>query len=143
MKLVTHLLEAKGRNVISISPDASVFEAIKLMAERSIGSLVVLDERNKLAGIVTERDYARKVIVMGRSSKDTRVAEIMTTDVLTTDGDDTVNACMELMTEKKVRHLPVVEDGRVIAMVSIGDLVQAIIADQQEEIEHLEHYISS
>ena len=143
MKLVTHLLEAKGRHVISISPDASVFEAIKLMAEKSIGSLVVLDEQGRLAGIVTERDYARKVIVMGRSSKDTRVAEIMTTDVLTTDGDGTVNACMEIMTEKKIRHLPVVEDGRVIAMVSIGDLVQAIIADQQEEIEHLEHYISS
>lgn len=143
MKLVTHLLEAKGRQVIYISPDASVFEAIKLMAEKCIGSLVVLDEQGKLAGIVTERDYARKVIVMGRSSKDTRVAEIMTSDVLTTDGDDTVNACMELMTEKKIRHLPVVEDGQVIAMVSIGDLVQAIIADQREEIEHLEHYISS
>ena len=143
MKLVTHLIAAKGRTVISISPDASVFEAIKLMAEKSIGSLVVLDAQGELAGIVTERDYARKVIVMGRSSKDTRVAEIMTSDVLTTDGNDTVNACMELMTEKKVRHLPVIEDGRVVAMVSIGDLVQAIIADQREEIEHLEHYISS
>lgn len=143
MKLVTHLLEAKGRKVISISPNASVFDAIKLMAEKSIGSLVVLDEQGELAGIVTERDYARKVIVMGRSSKDTRVADIMTADVLTTDGNDTVYACMELMTERKIRHLPVVEGGRVVAMVSIGDLVQAIIADQQEEIEHLEHYISS
>jgi CBS domain-containing protein len=143
MKLVKHLLDAKGRNVISIAPDASVFDAIKVMADESIGSLVVLDENGKLAGIVTERDYARKVIVMGRSSKDTRVAEIMTTDVLTAASDHTVNACMEIMTEKKIRHLPVVEDGRVIAMISIGDLVQAIIADQKEEIEHLEHYISS
>jgi CBS domain-containing protein len=142
MKLVKHLLDAKGRNVISISADASVFDAIRMMADESIGSLVVLDENDGLVGIVTERDYARKVIVKGRSSRDTRVAEIMTADVLTTGCDNTVNSCMEIMTEKKLRHLPVVEDGRVIAMVSIGDLVQAIIADQQEEIEHLEHYIS-
>ena len=143
MKLVKHLLDAKGRNVISISADASVFDAIKMMADESIGSLVVLDENEGLVGIVTERDYARKVIVMGRSSGDTRVADIMTTDVLTTSCEHTVKSCMEIMTEKKLRHLPVVEDGRVVAMVSIGDLVQAIIADQQEEIEHLEQYISS
>jgi signal-transduction protein with cAMP-binding, CBS, and nucleotidyltransferase domain len=93
-------------------------------------------------GIVTERDYARKVIVMGRSSKKTAVAEIMTTDVQTANIDHTVKACMETMTARKIRHLPVVEDGRVTAMISIGDLVQAIIADQQKEIEHLEHYIS-
>lgn len=142
MKLVKHLLEAKGRNVISIAADASVFDAIKMMADESIGSLVVLDDNGGLVGIVTERDYARKVIVKGRSSRDTRVADIMTADVLTTSCDHTVNSCMEIMTEKKLRHLPVVEDGRVIAMVSIGDLVQAIIADQREEIEHLEHYIS-
>ena len=142
MKLVKHLLDAKGGNLLSISPDASVFEAIKLMADESIGSLVILDEGGNLIGIVTERDYARKVIVMDRSSKDTPVREIMTTDVLTTTGEHTVNSCMELMTKKKIRHLPVVENGRVTAMVSIGDLVQAIIADQKEEIEHLEHYIS-
>ncbi len=142
MKLVKHLLDAKGRNVISISADASVFDAIKMMADESIGSLVVLDENDGLVGIVTERDYARKVIVKGRSSRDTRVADIMTADVLTTSCEHTVNSCMEIMTEKKLRHLPVVEDGRVVAMVSIGDLVQAIIADQQEEIEHLEQYIS-
>jgi signal-transduction protein with cAMP-binding, CBS, and nucleotidyltransferase domain len=142
MKLVKHLLDAKGGNLLSISPDASVFEAITLMADESIGSLVVLDEGGKLIGIVTERDYARKVIVLDRSSKDTRVREIMTTDVLTTAREHTVNSCMELMTKKKIRHLPVVENGQVTAMVSIGDLVQAIIADQKEEIEHLEHYIS-
>jgi CBS domain-containing protein len=143
MKLVKHLLDAKGRNVISISPGASVFEAIKLMADESIGSLVVLDEQGKLAGIVTERDYARKVIVKGRSSKETPVADIMTTDVLTTATDHSVYACMELMTEKRIRHLPVVENDKVTAIISIGDLVQAIIADQQEEIEHLEQYINS
>ena len=141
MKLVKHLLDAKGRNVISISADASVFDAIKMMADESIGSLVVLDENGGLAGIVTERDYARKVIVKGRSSRDTRVADIMTADVLTTSCDNTVNSCMEVMSAKKLRHLPVVEDGRVIAVISIGDLGQAIIADQTDEIEHLEHYI--
>ena len=143
MKLVKHLLDAKGRNLISISPNASVFDAIKLMADKSIGSLVVLDENENLVGIVTERDYARKVIVKGRSSHDTQVAEIMTGDVMTAGSDSTVNSCMELMTQKKIRHLPVVENGRLVAMVSIGDLVQAIIADQKEEIEHLEQYISS
>lgn len=142
MKLVKHLLDAKGRHVVSIASDASVFDAIKLMADKAIGSLVVLDAGDKLIGIVTERDYARKVIIKGRSSRETQVADIMTTNVLTATSDHTVNACMEVMTEKRIRHLPVVEDDRVIAMVSIGDLVQAIIADQQEEIQHLEHYIS-
>lgn len=142
MKLVKHLLDAKGRTVISISPDATVFDAIKLMADKSIGSLVVLDEDGKLLGIVTERDYARKVIIKGRSSHDTPVSEIMTAKVLTTSSDQRVDRCMETMTEKKVRHLPVVEEGTVIAMISIGDLVQAIIAGQQEEIQQLEQYIS-
>lgn len=141
MKLVTHLLDNKGRHIISIAPDASVFDAIKLMAEKAVGSLIVMKD-DELVGIITERDYARKVIIKGRSSETTRVEEIMTVDVLTASSSDTVNACMELMTERKIRHLPVVEDNRVIGMISIGDLVQAIIADQQEAIEHLENYIS-
>ena len=141
MKLVNHLLDSKGRNVISIAPDTSVLEAIKLMAERAVGSLVVM-EGEALCGIITERDYARKVIIKGRSSESTLVSEIMSTSVLTTSVAQTVNACMELMTEKRIRHLPVVEDDRVVGMISIGDLVQAIIADQQEEIEQLEQYIS-
>lgn len=141
MKLVNHLLDAKGRHIVSIRPDASVFDAIKLMADNTVGSLVVLDGE-ELVGIVTERDYARKVIIKGRSSESTRVEEIMTRDVLTTSSGQTVNECMEMMTERRIRHLPVVEDNRVIAMISIGDLVQAIISDQQEEIEQLEHYIS-
>ena len=99
-------------------------------------------EDDELFGIITERDYARKVIIKGRSSESTSVSEIMTTDVLTTSGLETVNQCMELMTERRIRHLPVVEDDRVVGMISIGDLVQAIIADQQEAIEQLESYIS-
>jgi signal-transduction protein with cAMP-binding, CBS, and nucleotidyltransferase domain len=142
MKLVKHLLDTKGRHIISISPDASVLDAITLMADKSIGSLLVMDSDEKLLGIVTERDYARKVIVKGRSSRETRVSEIMTVDVMTAAMDNRVDQCMELMSNRKIRHLPVVDGNRVIGLISIGDLVQAIIADQQEEIQHLEHYIS-
>jgi len=141
MKLVKHLLDNKGRHIISIAPDDSVLDAIKLMAEKAIGSLVVMKD-DELLGILSERDYARKVIIKGRSSETTKVAEIMTADVFTTSSGQTVNECMNLMTEKKIRHLPVVEDNKVIGMISIGDLVEAIISDQQEEIEQLEHYIS-
>lgn len=141
MKLVKHVLDKKGRHIISVAPDNSVLEAIKLMAEKGIGSLVVMKD-DKLLGIMSERDYARKVIIKGRSSESTEVAEIMTPDVLTTSSSKTVNECMNVMTEKKIRHLPVVEDGKVIGMISIGDLVDAIISDQQEAIEQLEQYIS-
>jgi CBS domain-containing protein len=141
MKLVKHLLDSKGRNIISIAEGASVLDAIKIMAERSIGSLLVMDG-DELMGIVTERDYARKVIVKGRSSKSTQVGEIMTADVCTASIDQTVNDCMTIMTERRIRHLPVVENGKVVGLISIGDLVQAIIADQQQAIEHLEQYIS-
>lgn len=141
MKLVKHLLDSKRRHIISVTPGTSVFDAIQIMADETIGSLIVMDG-DQLLGIVTERDYARKVILKGRSSESTQVSEIMTQDVLTTSSAKTVNDCMELMTERRIRHLPVVEDDRVIGMISIGDLVQAIISDQQEEIEHLEHYIS-
>lgn len=141
MKLVKHLLDSKGRHVISVAPDTSVLDAVKLMADKMVGSLVVMDDEN-LCGIVTERDYARKVIIKGRASESTLVSEIMSTNVFTTSSDRTVNDCMTLMTEKSVRHLPVVEDNTVIGMISMRDLVQAIIADQQEEIEQLEHYIS-
>jgi len=141
MKLVKHLLDSKGREIISIVQDASVFDAIKLMAERSIGSLLVMDG-DALKGIVTERDYARKVIIKGRASETTPVADIMTTDLITASPDQTVNECMTLMTRKRIRHLPVIIDSKVAGMISIGDLVQAIISDQQEEIEQLEQYIS-
>jgi len=141
MKLVQHLLDSKGREIVSVTADVSVLDAIKLMADRAIGSLLVM-QGDELQGIMTERDYARKVIVKGRSSETTAVGEIMTTKVCTATAQDTVNNCMTVMTEQKIRHLPVVDDGKVIGIISIGDLVQAIITDQQEEIEHLEHYIS-
>ena len=111
------------------------------MAERSVGSLLVMDG-DDLQGIVTERDYARKVIIKGRSSESTPVADIMTTDIVTASADQTVNECMTLMSERRIRHLPVVIDGKVAGMISIGDLVQAIISAQQEEIEQLGQYIS-
>lgn len=142
MKLVKHLLDTKGRYIISITPDASVFDAIKLMADRSVGSLLVMQD-DKLLGIVTERDYARKVIIKGRSSKSTLVSDIMTTDLVTTSADQTVNQCMSLMTDRRIRHLPVIEDDKAVGLISIGDIVQAVIADQQEEIAHLEQYITS
>jgi len=141
MKLVKHLLDGKGRHIVSVVPDSTVLEAIILMADKAIGSLIVMDD-DELLGIVTERDYARKVIIKGRSSNTTLVSEIMTTDVFTTSSAKSVNDCMSLMTEKRIRHLPVLEDNRVIGMISIGDLVQAIISDQKEEIEQLENYIS-
>lgn len=141
MKLVQHLLDAKGRTIISVQSDASVLDAIKLMADKGIGALMVVDA-GELTGIVTERDYARKVIIKGRASDATPVADIMTADVITASSQKTVNECMEMMTARKCRHLPVVDEGELVGMISIGDLVQAIIADQQEEIEQLEHYIS-
>ena len=141
MKLIKHLLDRKGRDIISIKPEDSVLDAIRLMAEKGIGSLVVMEDQ-ELLGIMSERDYARKVIIKGRSSESTAVSEIMTANVFTTSSSETVNDCMSVMTEKKIRHLPVVEDDIVIGMISIGDLVKAIISDQQEEIEQLEHYIS-
>jgi CBS domain-containing protein len=141
MKLVKHLLDDKGRHIVSVLPDATVLDAITVMADKAIGSLVVMDG-DELLGIVTERDYARKVIIKGRSSRTTLVSEIMTTGVFTTSSAESVNQCMSLMTEKRIRHLPVVEDNRVIGIISIGDLVEAIISDQKEEIEQLENYIS-
>ncbi len=140
MKLVQQLLDRKGTEIISIVQDASVFDAIKLMADRAVGSLLVMDGSD-LKGIVTERDYARKVIVKGRSSESTEVREIMSTDIVTATTQQTVNECMTVMTERRIRHLPVVMDGEVIGLISIGDLVQAIISDQQEEIEQLGQYI--
>ena len=142
MKLVKHLLDRKGREIISITEEASVLDAIRMMADRSIGSLLVMDG-GTLRGIVTERDYARKVIIKGRSSQSTQVREIMTTEVYTANTNQTVNDCMTVMTEKRIRHLPVVENDEVLGLISIGDLVQAIIADQQAEIEQLAQYISS
>jgi len=141
MKLVKQLLDGKGHDILSISPDASVLDAIKVMAEKGVGALVVL-QGSALVGIVTERDYARKVILKGRSSKSTLVSEIMSAKVITTTGDSSVKECMNMMTDRRIRHLPVVNGETIIGIISIGDLVKAVIAEQKAEIEHLEHYIS-
>jgi CBS domain-containing protein len=141
MKLVRHLLDKKGRSVISIAPDASVLDAIRLMGEKDIGSLAVMDG-DDLVGIVTERDYARKVILKGRGSDTTPVAEIMTATVLTTRPDATVDSCMQMMSDRKFRHLPVVEGERVVGMLSIVDLIREIVDQQRQQIEQLEQYIS-
>lgn len=142
MKTVRQLLQAKGSAVYSVSPDARVFEALKLMAEKEVGALVVL-ERGKLAGILSERDYARKVILHGKSSHDISVREIMTEDVVTVQPGQTVDQCMALMTSRRIRHLPVVEEGKLAGLVSIGDLVKEVIAEQEQTIRQLESYIHS
>ncbi len=142
MKFVRQLLEDKGHDIVAISPDSSVLAAIRLMADRSIGALVVT-EHGRLVGIVSERDYARKVILKGRSAEDTPVRDIMTRDVVTAGCGDSVRECMNTMTVRRIRHQPVVDDGELKGVISIGDLVKAIIADQQQEIEQLEQYISS
>lgn len=141
MRSVKQILDAKGRETWSIDPDDTVFEAMKLMAEKKVGALLVLDN-GKLKGIVSERDYARKVILQGKASKDTPVRKIMSTNVLCTVPTQTVEECMALVTENRVRHLPVMDGDRVDGIVSIGDLVKAVIADQKFIIEQLEHYIT-
>ena len=135
------LLDRKGRRVFSIAPDASVYSAIEEMAERGVGALIVVD-RGQLAGVFSERDYSRKVILAGRSSKETAVGEIMSTDVVTVGPGDGVNHCLRMMTEFRVRHLPVVANGEVIGVLSIGDLVKQVIAEQEETIDQLASYIS-
>lgn len=138
---VNALLRHKQTTIWSIQPDASVYDAIELMSNKSIGALLVKEE-GRLAGIITERDYARKVILQGRSSKDTAVHEIMTTSVLTVEPDETIDECMRLMTRHHIRHLPVMRNGDVIGILSIGDLVKWIISAQQETIGHLHSYIT-
>lgn len=137
---IRNILKEKGSTVHSVSPDMSVFDALQTMADVNVGALVVKDGE-RLAGIVSERDYARKVILKGRSSLETTVAEIMSTRVICARPEQTVEDCMGLMTAKAVRHLPVLERGQVIGIVSIGDLVKAIIGEQQLIIEQLESYI--
>jgi len=135
------ILRSKGNDVWSVTPGDTILEAIQLMAERQVGALLVLDDE-KLAGIVTERDYTRKVALEGRSSKNARVSEIMSTRVLCARPDQTVKECMALMSDKRARHLPVVDHKKVIGIVSIGDLVKSIIAEQKFEIEALQYYIT-
>ncbi len=141
MRLVKHLLDGKGSDIFSITSAAPVLDAVRMMSERGVGALLVMDG-TKLVGIVSERDYARKVILNGRSSKDTAVSEIMSAPVQTVAPGDTITHCMKQVTINRIRHLPVVENGNVIGVLSIGDLVKAVIDDQAEQLEHLQKYIA-
>jgi len=142
MKTLKQLLDAKGRDVHTVAPGARVIDALKLMAERSVGALIVM-EGGRIAGVISERDYARKVILHGRSSHELEVRDIMTSKVITVHPGQSVEECMALMTEKRIRHLPVTEGERLIGMISIGDLVKEVIAEQQQTIRQLESYIHS
>ncbi len=141
MKTIKQVLDKKGYEIHSVAPEATVYEALQKMAQEGIGALVILDGR-ELAGIVSERDYARKVILKGRDSRDTPVKDIMTENVICVASELGVDASMSIMTEKCVRHLVIRDDGRINGLISIGDVVKAIIDDQQFTIEQLEHYIS-
>jgi len=141
MKRVKHILKDKGSDIWSVDPESSVYDAVHFMAEKEVGALLVM-EGSRLVGIISERDYARQIILKGRASESTKVNEIMTTDVVHAGPEQDVNECMVLMTDRRVRHLPILEGTRVIGMISIGDLVNSIIAEQQSTISELEKYIS-
>ena len=140
MRTVRDILRAKGHKVYSISPEATVYEALKLMAKKNVGSILVFEEK-KLVGMISERDYSRKTILQGRLSKETAVNEIMTTAMVTVHPDDDIEECMELFTDKHIRHLPVIEKNKVIGVVSIGDIVKSIIDYKDFIIEEMENYI--
>ena len=140
MKTLNQLLQEKPHGILSIAPDARVFDALKLMADKNVGALLVMDA-GRLIGIITERDYARKVILQGKSSLDTPVREIMTDKVLCVHPDQSVEECMSLMTDKRVRHLPVMEGNKLVGVLSIGDLVKEMISEQEFTIRELERYI--
>lgn len=140
MKTVSQLLDAKGRQIYSVAPETMVYDALLVMAEHHIGALLVM-RRDELVGIFSERDYAREVIIKGRTSATTAVQDIMSTKLITVSPEKTVEECMTLMSGKRIRHLPVMEHGKVIGLLSIGDLVQATIEYQQFLIKQLEHYI--
>jgi CBS domain-containing protein len=149
MDTVKDLLDAKGHEVYSVKPNATVYEALELMAERNLGAVMVVDEKNAVKGIFSERDYARKIIIKGRASRTTRVKEIMTAKVLYVEPSTTVRDCMTLMTGKRIRHLPVMDGGKLVGVVSIGDVVKAhcsvqesVISQQEFRISQLERYIS-
>jgi CBS domain-containing protein len=142
MKTVKQLLSAKGGQVYAIDPDAKVIDALRLMAEKHVGALVVT-QNERLSGIISERDYARKMTLHGKSSQDTPVRDIMTADVITVEPERTVEECMALVTSRRIRHLPVCEGERLVGLISIGDLVKEVIAEQARTIRELESYIHS
>jgi len=141
MKVVRDLLAEKGNEVWGVTPETSVLDALKMMAERRVGALLVL-ERGKLAGLFSERDYARKVVLMGKASRNTPVKDIMSTDIVCVAPDQSTDECMNLMTENRIRHLPVMNDGELEGVISIGDVVKAVIEEKENVIEQLEHYIT-
>lgn len=141
MGTVKNIIEAKGNATFTIKPDTSVYHALELMVEKNVSALLVM-ENDKLAGIFTERDYARKVVLKGKSSKETTIGEIMTRDLITVSPDSTIDKCMELMTGKYIRHLPVLADGKLAGIISIGDVVRRIIEEQKSIIGHMEQYIA-
>ena len=141
MQTVRDILNSKGQDLYSVTPDVSVFEALERLEERNIGVILVIDTDGTLLGIFSERDYARKIVLKGRHSKTTPVREVMTRKVSCVSPDTTVETCMALMTGKRIRHLPVLEDGRLIGLVSIGDVVKATIEEKDLLIDPLEHYI--
>jgi CBS domain-containing protein len=141
MKTVKHVLEAKGSEVHTIGPDDTVLTALERMAEKGVGALVVTEASGKIMGLLSERDYARKVVLLGRHSKDTPARDIMTAEVICVSPEQSVDTCMGLMTKNKIRHLPVVSDDRLVGLISIGDVVKAVIDVQQFAIDELQHYI--
>lgn len=141
MRNAGHLLQGKGGSIFSVAPQASVLDAIRAMAEHHVGALLVMDD-DRLVGIVSERDYARKVILNNRSSKDTSVSDIMSAPVITVAPEASLDACMRTVSERRVRHLPVVDGDTVLGVLSIGDLVKAVIDEQAREIEQLQNYIA-
>ena len=141
MPSVRDLLSEKGNEVWSIGPSMSVYQAVEMMAQKEVGALTVVDDAGILIGIISERDYARKIILEDRLSKETKVSEIMTTKVIATDEETSVDECMALVTHRRIRHLPVVKDGKLIGMVSVGDLVKSVLSDRDFKIEQLERYV--
>ena len=141
MLKVADILKAKGRNVFSVLPDTSVYDALTIMGQKNIGAMMVI-EGDELKGIFSERDYARKVVLVNRTSRDTKISEIMTPNVITISPSDTIDHCMEQMSEKRIRHLPVAVNGKITGIISISDVVTAIIQMQKETISHLHDYIS-
>jgi CBS domain-containing protein len=141
MRLVSQILEAKERRIVAVAPESTVLDAVRAMAEHNVSSVLVM-RGGELQGIVTERDYARKIVLQGRTSADTPVSTVMSHPVQCVAPDASVDACMELMTERRIRHLPVREAGAVVGVISIGDLVKAVIEEQREEIAQLQQYIA-
>ena len=141
MAAVSSILDTKRKEIFSIAPDTSVYHALEIMVEKNVSALLVMEDGN-LAGIFTERDYARKVVLKGKASKDTNIGEIMTSNLITVKPESTIEECMGLMSSKYIRHLPVVDDGKLVGIISIGDVVRHIIEEQKSIIGHMEQYIA-